>query len=112
MRLDQAAAAAEARFPASAIGRERPLEIATSARGVAIVAKRGAACRNRLREHGYDARVQEADACIVHLRRASRRIDPRAPACLVRVDVPEADNDPLVHEHLLHRLSRYPKKYR
>ena len=50
--------------------------------------------------------------CGVTSIRGARRIDASAPQRLVRVDVPDAGDGALVHQHLFDRLAASPKKDR
>ena len=80
--------------------------------GVAIVAEGGAPRSDRLGEDPYDTSAKRGGLVGADGARAARRVDAGAPAGLVRVDVPDPDDDALVHEHLLHRLLRPPKNSR
>ena len=109
---DETGTAAEARLAGTAIRREPLDEGAAASAGIAIIAKAGAARRDGFGEHVDDGVAKSSSLGGRHASGGSRRIYPRAPQRLVRVDVADSRYVPLIHEELLYGLPRGPKKDR
>src|SRR5581483_1120211 len=112
MRADQSRAAPRARSPGPPICLERGGKRPALASGVTVVPKARPARRDGRGQHTDNLVAQPRGVRGRELPRLARGIDPRAPERLVRVDVADAGDEPLVHERLLDRLPRARKKLR
>src|SRR4029450_13182990 len=98
-----------ARFPGAIIDAEIVLEVPELAIGAAVIPQRGAAGRDRLREHGLDGIHQTLRALVRRpgLGRDRRGTppgrQPRPVKRLADLDIPEPGHDPLVRQCRLER---------
>src|SRR5579863_1840999 len=100
-RLDDAldagaAVAARTAFAFAIVDGEVALEIAELARRVDIIAQARAADRNRLIEHTLDRCGETRRALALHRSRQPLRRQTRPIEAFARIDVADADDDPLV----------------
>lgn len=109
---DEARAAARAALTSASVHGELLDEAAPCSPGVPIIAKARPARGNRFTKNIHDCRTQRCGFVSGDILRRARRVDSRAKQCLVRVDVADASYRTLIHEELLDRLSRSPKKER
>ena len=88
-----------------AIGQELELKVPLLAGAGAIVAYRGTAGADRRLKDAPDLRMQPAVILRRELARRLGGVDPCRVERLVGVDVPDAGQVLLIHDHLLHRLA-------
>lgn len=109
---DEPGAAAGARLTGASVHREALDEAASRPLGIAIIAKAGTARGNRFPEHGDKGIAEGYGFVCSDVTTRARGIDTGAPERLVRIDVSNPRNRPLIHQKLLDRLSGSPKKAR
>ncbi len=103
---DESSTAAPARLACSAVCVESHDEGSFCAAGVAVVAKARAAGGDRVGQDIDHRRVERRGTIRRYASSAAGRVELRAPEGFVRVDVADASEVSLIHDDLLHGLSR------